>query len=332
MSHARRPAGTPVGGQFAPTHRPEAAGVELNDDVGMDEDGPKHLSDLEREDRVAALRSEIDRAMSELSSPEGWHAFLESRAKFHTYSLNNACLIYWQKPDATQVAGFNDWKHKHGRVVRRGERAIWILAPVTRKVDVENERGDTESATRVVGFRSVPVFDVSQTDGPPLPERPRIDAGELADVVPEGMVDELSSFVTSQGFSISRADTGDAGGWTDFTNKKVVISDKATDAGAARTLAHEAAHIALDHGSRAFGYHTRPGGERPTMEVEAESVAYVLGRHYGMDTIGAKSFEYIDSWAQGDTEKVKATANAVVAWVKTVLDGINAARPKEAAA
>ena len=86
MSQARRPAGTPVGGQFAPTHRPEAAGVELNDDVGMDEDGPKHLSDLDREDRVAALRSEIDRAMSELSSSEGWHAFLESRAKFHTYS------------------------------------------------------------------------------------------------------------------------------------------------------------------------------------------------------------------------------------------------------
>lgn len=179
--------------------------------------------------------------------------------------------------------------------------------------------------TRVVGFQSVPVFDVSQTDAPPLPERPRIDARELADVVPKGMVDELSSFVTSQGFSISRADTGTAGGWTDFTNKKVVISDKATDAGAARTLAHKAAHIALDHGGRASAYHTRPGGERPTMEVEAESVAYVLGRHYGMDTIGAKSFEYIDLWAQGDTEKVKATANAVVAGVKTVLDGIKPA-------
>lgn len=332
MSQARRPAGTPVGGQFAPMHRPEGAGIELVDDPDEDDSAPSHLSDLARDERVTALRGEIDRAMAELSSPEGWHAFLESRARFHSYSVNNACLIFWQKPDATMVAGFNDWKHKHGRVVRRGERAIWVLAPITRKVEVENERGEKEASSRVVGFRSVPVFDVSQTDGPPLPERPRIDVGELGDTVPEGMVDELSSFVTSKGFSISRGDTGDAGGWTDFTNKKVVISDKATDAGAARTLAHEAAHIALDHGSRAFGYHTRPGGERPTMEVEAESVAYVLGRHYGMDTIGAKSFEYIDSWAQGDTEKVKSTANAVVAGVKTVLDGIKAARPKEAAA
>ena len=151
-------------------------------------------------------------------------------------------------------------------------------------------------------------------------------------MVPEGMVDELTGFVAAQGFAISRGDTGDAGGWTDFTSKKVVISDKATDAEAARTLAHEAAHIALDHGSRASAYHMRPGGERPTMEVEAESVAYVLGRHYGMDSIGAKSFEYVDVWAQGDTEKVKATATAVVAGVRTVLDGIKATRPKEQAA
>ena len=177
----------------------------------------------------------------------------------------------------------------------------------------------------------MPVFDVSQTDGPPLPERPKIDVGELADVVPDGMVDELSSFVEAKGFSISRAGTGDAGGWTDFSSNKVVVSDKATDAEAARTLAHEAAHIALDHGGRASAYHMRPGGERPTMEIEAESVAYVLGRQYGMGTIGAKSFEYIDVWAQGDAEKVKATANAVASGVKTVLDGIKAARRKEAA-
>lgn len=67
---------------------------------------------------------------------------LEALAKFHTYSLNNACLIFWQQPGATMVAGFNDWERKHGRAVRRGERAIWILVPVTRKVDVENERGE----------------------------------------------------------------------------------------------------------------------------------------------------------------------------------------------
>jgi hypothetical protein len=332
MTQSRRPAGTPVGGQFAPTNRPDASGIELVDDADRTPGAaPAHLSDLERNDRVAALRDEIDRAMTHLSNAEGWHAFLESQAKFHAYSVNNAWLIYAQKRDATQVAGFNDWKHKHGRVVRRGERAIWILAPITRKVEVANERGETEPQHRVVGFRAVPVFDVSQTDGPPLPERPRIDAGELADVVPEGMVDELSSFVEAKGFTISRADTGDAGGWTDFASHKVVLSDKATDAEAARTLAHEAAHIALDHGGRASAYHMRPGGERPTMEIEAESVAYVLGRQYGMETIGAKSFEYIDVWAQGDADKVKATANAVAAGVKTVLDGIKQARQKEAA-
>ena len=332
INQPRRPAGTPVGGQFAPTYRPEASDCQLSEESVSDAETPAHLSDLSRDDRVAAMRAEIDRAMAELSNAEGWRAFLESRAKFHTYSLSNAFLIYAQKPDATQVAGFNDWKHKHGRVVRRGERAIWILAPITRMTEVEVEPGRTERVDKVVGFRSVPVFDVSQTEGPPLPERPTIDAGELGDTVPDGMVEELTTFVESKGFSISRGETGDAGGWTDFTTRSVVISAKATDAEAARTLAHEAAHIALDHGSRASAYHMRPGGERPSMEVEAESVAYVLGRQYGMDTIGAKSFEYIDSWAQGDAEKVKATANAVVAGVKTVLDGIKAARSRKEAA
>jgi len=326
MNQSRRPSGTPVGGQFAPTNRPSAGDLGLSDDDDAPTKTGAHLSELGRDERIAALRNEIDRAMKDLSSPEGWTAFLESRSKFHRYSLNNAFLIYHQKPDATDVAGFNDWKNKHGRSVKKGERAIWILAPLTRKVEVEQEGGGTASATRVVGFRAVPVFDVSQTDGPPLPERPRIDAGELGDAVPDGMVEELTGFVASRGFSISRGDTGDAGGWTNFGTNQVVISDKATDAEAARTLAHEAAHIALEHGGRASAYHMRPGGERPTMEVEAESVAYVLGRSYGMDTVGAKSFDYIDGWAEGDAEKVKTTANAVVAGVKTVLDQVEASR------
>ena len=186
-----------------------------------------HLSELGRDERIAAMRNEIDRAMRDLSNAEGWQAFLESRSRFHNYSLGNAFLICHQNPAATQVAGFNDWKNKHGRSVKKGERAIWILAPITRKVDVVGDDGATSSASRVVGFRAVPVFDVSQTEGPPLPERPHIDAGELDDVVPEAMVEELTSFVEARGFSISR---GDAGGWTTFSDKSVVISDKATDA------------------------------------------------------------------------------------------------------
>jgi hypothetical protein len=249
MNQSRRPSGTPVGGQFAPISRPAAGELGLSDDDDAPTTPGAHLSELGRDERIAALRNEIDRAMKDLSSPEGWTAFLESRSKFHRYSLNNAFLIYHQKPDATDVAGFNDWKNKHGRSVKKGERAIWILAPLTRKVEVEQEGGGTASATRVVGFRAVPVFDVSQTDGPPLPERPRIDAGELGDAVPDGMVEELTGFIASRGFSISRGDTGDAGGWTNFGTNQVVISDKATDAEAARTLAHEAAHIALEHGA-----------------------------------------------------------------------------------
>jgi hypothetical protein len=97
----------------------------------------------------------------------------------------------------------------------------------------------------------------------------------------------------------------------------------------ARTLAHEAAHIALGHGARAAEYHTGAGGRRPDFEVEADSVAFVLGRRFGMPG-GRDNFRYIDSWAQGDKDRVKATAQVVVAGARKIIDRLEAAE-KEAA-
>jgi hypothetical protein len=195
---------------------------------------------------------------------------------------------------------------------------------------VDPDSGAEREVSRVYGFRPVPVFDVSQTDGEPLPQAPLIEGdADDAGPAPEGMVESLSRLVEADGFTIRRAETGEAGGWTDFTDHEVVISRSATPCQTARIMAHEAAHIALGHGAHAAEYHTGAGGKRPDFEVEADSVAFILSRHFGLQG-GKDHFRYIDSWAQGDKERVKATATEVVAGARKIIDRLEPAG-KEAA-
>jgi N-terminal domain of anti-restriction factor ArdC len=324
-------AGLPAGGQFS-TKTTSEVSVDLTETIPASSTGPKlALSDLDKNARIEAMRSEIDRALDELSDPEGWARYLDAVFRFHRYSFANTWLIIAQHPDASRVAGFNDWRNKHNRTVRKGEKAIWVQAPMTKKVvEVNPDSGAEREVSRVYGFRPVPVFDVSQTDGEPLPQAPLIDGDAENDgPAPEGMVESLSELIEADGFRIRRGETREADGWTDFTNHEVVISQATTPRQAARTLAHEAAHIALGHGARAAEYHTGAGGKRPDFEVQADSVAYVLGRRFGMPG-GRDSFRYIDSWAQGDKDRVKATAQAVVAGARKIIDRLEAAE-KEAA-
>jgi hypothetical protein len=323
----------PAGGQFSTKATAELS-VDLTEPtvaVSPMTGEPRFFGDMDKNDRIEAMRSEIDRALDELSDGDGWARYLDAVSRFHRYSFANTWLIITQRPDASRVAGFNDWRNKHNRTVRKGEKAIWVQAPMTKKmVEVNPDSGAEREVSRVYAFRPVPVFDVSQTDGEPLPQAPLID-GDPDDEgpAPDGMVESLSGLVEADGFRIRRGETGDAGGWTDFATNEVVISRAATPRQAARTLAHEAAHIALGHGARAAEYHTGTGGKRPDFEVEADSVAFVLGRSFGMPG-GRDNFRYIDSWAQGDKERVKTTAQAVVLGARKIIDRLERAG-KEAA-
>lgn len=192
-------------------------------------------------------------------------------------------------------------------------------------IAVDADSGAEREVSRVYGFRPVPVFDVSQTDGEPLPQAPLIDGDPDDDgPAPEGMVESLTGLIEADGFRIRRGDTGKANGWTDFATSEVVISQAATARQAARTLAHEAAHIALGHGERAAEYHTGAGGKRPDFEVAADSISFVIGRWYGLRG-GQDNFAYIDSWARGDKERVRATATEVVAGARKIIDRLEAA-------
>jgi len=326
----RQPRGVPVGGQFTgkanpesdvelalPDDAPESVGTHNGDGAPTEES--VSFGHLDRADRVKAMQKEIEDTIEAMSDHEGWTHFLDSVSQFHQYSFGNTMLILSQKRDATRVAGFHDWKNKFGRTVKKGEKGIWILAPMIKKVDTEQDHD--KKTERLVGFRSVAVFDVSQTEGKPLPESPHIHISDMDDgIAPPGMVESLSATIEAQGFSIERGTTGEAGGFTNFQSKRVVISEKANDRQAAKTLAHEAAHIVLGHGERSHEYHTGAGGARPDMEVEAESVAYIVGKSWGIDEAGSYSFGYIDNWARGDAKKVRATADAVVKGARVLLE------------
>ncbi len=253
------------------------------------------------------MHDQLTAAVEALRGSEAWTAWLDTAAKFHHYSLNNQLLIAGQRPDATLVAGYEAWK-THGRQVRKGEKGIRILAPITRRRDPDPTQnpttvGETGEQKRVIaGFTSVAVFDVNQTDGDPLPAQPRPEL--LTGQAPDGLWDDLATQVGAAGFTLQRAESaaqiGGANGVTDYLTKTVTVRADVSDAQAVKTLAHELGHVLL-HSPDSSG---RPDC-RGIIEVEAESVAYLVATHHGLDT-GDYSFAYIAGWADATEDPAAA--------------------------
>jgi len=269
-----------------------------------------------RTDRAAELQGQLEAEIAALVSGEDWRRFLETVSRFHKYSANNLFLIMAQKPDATRVAGFNTWK-RLGRYVRKGERGIRILAPCLYRY--EDEQG--EEHRRLGGFRVVSVFDISQTSGAELPAdiRPVLLEGEA----PAGLWDALAAQVVGTGFELVRGDCGGANGCTHYGSRTVTVRDDVDDAQACKTLAHELGHVLLGHESQLLG------GCRGLLEVEAESVAYIVAQASGLDCSGY-SLPYVARWAGGDLALVRKTAERVVSCASAILAAIEVRASSEA--
>ncbi len=235
-------------------------------------------------------------------------------------------LTMLQKPDATMIAGYRAWQAM-GHQVRRGERAIKILGPVTRKVElvdrhtgepIRDAGGRPQYVRQMVGVRPVSVFDVSQVD-PPVesPPEPTLLRGQA----PPGLWNSLAELVEAEGFRLTRGDCGRANGLTDYTAREVRVRADVDDAQAAKTLAHELAHVLIrpDPGEPYAGACL---GRR---EVEAESVAYVVAVAHHLDT-SQYTFNYIAGWAakaatpeHGIEAVVAETGARVIATADTIL-------------
>jgi antirestriction protein ArdC len=271
-------------------------------------------------DRLAAIHAQLLDQVERLTNSETWKATLQVAARFHSYSPNNVLLIAAQRPDATRVAGYRSWAQL-GRQVRKGEHGIAILAPVLRRTDRNaparadkpqpRAPGEDAATSRVLaGFRVTRVFDVSQTDGPDLPDvRPAL----LEGASPLGLWSDLYDQVEAAGYVIDYADLGEANGRTDFTDRTVVLHTGRSGAQLTKTLAHELGHIAL------HAPDVRPDGmTRDTAEIEAESVAYVVTAAHGLFA-GDYSVPYVTGWSGGDLDRVASSATRVLATARTIL-------------
>jgi len=240
-------------------------------------------------------------------------------SKFHNYSLNNTILIAMQNPDATLVAGFKSWQNNFGRHVKQGEKGIRIFAPAPYKKKVEREKKNpkTDEPVRdnsglvvmeeveitIPAFRVVSVFDVSQTEGKELPS---IGVDELS-----GGVEDYDSFVevltkiSPVPISFEKIDGGAKGYFSQIT-KSIGVQEGMSQSQTVKTLIHEVAHATLHDKDKSI-----ENKDRNTKEVEAESVAYTVCSHFGIDT-SEYSFGYIAGWSSGrQMEELKASLNII---------------------
>lgn len=264
-------------------------------------------TDTTTADKTEELLEQLHDGIETLTTSEAWTAWLDVARRLPNYSLNNLILIWTQMPDASQVAGYRAWKAL-GRQVRKGERGLRILAPCTYK-QTDDDTGEERRVLR--GFRSVAVFDITQTDGDPLPAAP---VTTLTGEVPRLFRQQLSCLIRAQGFTFRQGPMPhgheSANGLTDWGTRTVTVRDDLTDAQAAKTTAHELAHVLL-HGPTT-------NLDRGTKEVEAESVAYLVCATAGLDASGY-SFGYVAGWAGGDLEVITSTATRVLETARSVI-------------
>ena len=269
----------------------------------------------ERAAKIQALTADIPAKVEQLTTSEGWLTWLRVASKFHHYSLNNQILI-WQQCEKrgivpTLVAGFKRWNDL-GRHVRQGQNGIAILAPVKIRTEKPAEATEQEAEERqepnrpwiVVGFKLEYVWDVSQTDGDPLPTPP--EAKPLTGDADPELVSKITGMIRAAGYTVEYGTPhGDAMGTTSGSTRTVIVRDSLDPAHQVKTLVHELTHILLGHvGNPAYATH------RGVFEVQAESVAYVVLGALGYDTSGY-TIPYVAGWAGGDLETVYAAADDV---------------------
>lgn len=243
-------------------------------------------------------------------------AFMRFSARFYAYSGNNQMLIWMQAPEARYVAGFHDWK-RQGRSVKRGSKAVRVLAPVT-VVDRDAQPGpDGRHPMKVVGFKYVSVFADYNTEGDPLPgdDFMTVQGGDEAT---RALLGELSSAAPVPVAWVTAEDTS-AHGWTD--GGTITLNRprcEAQPAHAVRVLFHEWAHVVLHFQSA--GKRAEDTPDRQTRELEADATAYVLSSFYGIEATAQVS-DYLTNWG-GNPEKLRGSLGRIGRAVSQIMKGL----------
>ena len=295
--------------QWIAEHTAELAAIERR--VNIMADKPTNR------ERLQQITAGIEQGIQELFESEKYMRYLSVMSRFHRYSVNNTMLIYMQKPDATLVAGYNKWKNQFERHVKRGEHGITIIAPTPFKKKIEEQKLDPDTKAPMLDaegkvimeereveipmFRPVKVFDVSQTDGKPLPE--------LASTL-SGSVQNYEAFMEALRRSAPvplsvEPMAANMDGFFSPDRQRIAIREGMSEVQTVSAAVHEIAHSKLHNYAKAQEEAARAGDKEPpkkkdrnTEEVEAESISYAVCQYYGIQT-GENSFGYIANWSQG---------------------------------
>jgi len=269
----------------------------------------KRLSADEKKERVQELMGTITAGVQAVKSSDDWTRFLKLASTFHTYSLNNQWLIFNQKIDATRVAGFETWK-KLNRVVRKGEKGIRIFAPVPWKSDAPDPV--TGEVKRGIWFKVVSVFDVVQTEVLPGKEDLYQIPRNLCTLVEGQEADGALAYAKLKLYAETelkvRVEEPELPleGYNGLTDgSRIVVASNRPVAQRAKTMAHEIGHVVMHSKDGKI----EPGHEKGRMEVEAESVAFVVMHVLGIDSSGY-SFPYVATWTK-DKDHVEEVKGAL---------------------
>lgn len=283
--------------------------------------------------RVQELTNKLEQGLQDLFNSDSYRNYLSTMSKFHNYSFNNTLLIAMQKPDATLVAGYKAWQKNFERHVNKGEKAIRILAPAPYKIKEERDKIDPvtqellldkdgnpqkeEVEITIPAFRAVSVFDLSQTDGKPIPE---LTAKELLSDV-EGYQDMIRAVEAISPVPIELEEiAGDSKGYYDREAKRIAVQENMSESQTLKTMIHEVAHSKLH--SKEVEQDEQKRKDRNTKEVEAESVAYTVCQHFGIDT-SDYSFGYIAGWSSGrDTKELRSSMDTIRRTASELITGI----------
>lgn len=263
---------------------------------------------------IKKITEKLEQGVHDLFESDRFAEYLRFMGNFTDYSFNNCLLILMQKPEATLCAGYKAWQQK-GRQVRKGEKAIKILAPCPHKKEVEK---DGEIKTIIWNtFRTVSIFDISQTDGDDLPESPvQMLTGEVADYEELKQKLEGISPVPVRYEAIK----GGANGFYSHTEKRIAILEGMSEAQTLKTLIHEISHAILHDSDTG----TETDADRSTREVQAESVAYTVCSMLGLDT-SDYSFGYIAGWSTGkEAKELSASMETIRTTAKDIADQLAA--------
>ena len=286
---------------------------------------PIELKAQKPAEKMKEITDRLEAGIQELFDSDRFKEYLQVMSKFHNYSFNNTLLIAMQKPDATFVAGYTSWKNNFGRQVVSQAKSIKVLAPSPYKIKKEIDKIDPktkkpvtdkngkpvkeETEITVPAFKVVSVFDVSQTEGKELPS---IGVDELT-----GDVEHYADFFKAAELSapvpvgFEKIASG-AKGYYSQTDKRIAINEGMSELQNIKTLIHETAHAKLhdiDLNAPPEKQADRP--DRRTREVQAESIAYAVCQHYGLDT-SDYSFSYVAQWSSGrELAELKASLETI---------------------